>query len=257
MPAPSAGFPGTGSCRAPPRGCPTRRGRRAAAPCAGTAPAISGSWVTMTTVWPPACSSRISAMMSSWWPNRGCRSVRRPAGSTACRPARARSPPAGAGRPTVRWAGGAPAAQADALQRLLRQREAFAQRDAAVDQRLRHVVERARARQQVKALEDEADLLVAHARQVVAGHGRDLASVEPVLAAARRSRQPTMFIMVDLPEPEAPMKATISLRPMCRSTPCSACTVWSPIWYCRSRPADGSSLRDLLRPRLLRPPSSR
>ena len=38
-----------------------------------------------------------------------------------------------------------------------------------------------------------------------------------------------MFIMVDLPEPDGPMIATYSLRPMSSETPRSACTVSVPI----------------------------
>ena len=44
-----------------------------------------------------------------------------------------------------------------------------------------------------------------------------------------RSRQPRIFIRVDLPDPEAPMMATKSPSTMSSDTPRSACTVWSPM----------------------------
>ena len=43
------------------------------------------------------------------------------------------------------------------------------------------------------------------------------------------SRQPMMFISVDLPDPEAPMIATKSPRSTTSETPRSACTSTSPI----------------------------
>src|SRR5262249_34382180 len=45
------------------------------------------------------------------------------------------------------------------------------------------------------------------------------------------SRQPIMFIKVDLPLPEGPMTATYSFRRTRRSTPFSARTVVSPMRY--------------------------
>ena len=56
---------------------------------------------------------------------------------------------------------------------------------AVVEQRQLDVVERRRPRQQVEALEDEADLAVAHDRELIAGHPRDILAVEDVLAARR------------------------------------------------------------------------
>ena len=47
-------------------------------------------------------------------------------------------------------------------------------RDAGVDQRQLDVVQRGGARQQVERLKDEADLLVADARQLVVVHLADL-----------------------------------------------------------------------------------
>src|SRR5438094_1665494 len=46
-----------------------------------------------------------------------------------------------------------------------------------------------------------------------------------------RSRQPRMFIRVVLPEPEAPMSATISPLAMVNDTPLSTGTSTSPRWY--------------------------
>src|SRR5690606_4621632 len=51
-----------------------------------------------------------------------------------------------------------------------------------------------------------------------------------------RSRQPMMFISVDLPDPEAPMMATNSPARMVRSTSRSTGTVISPAGYSRPRP---------------------
>jgi hypothetical protein len=45
------------------------------------------------------------------------------------------------------------------------------------------------------------------------------------------SRQPSTFIIVDLPEPEGPISATYSLATMLRSTSASAVSVVLPIWY--------------------------
>ncbi len=45
------------------------------------------------------------------------------------------------------------------------------------------------------------------------------------------SRQPRMFIAVDLPEPLGPMTATNSPSATCRSTRSSACTAAWPVPY--------------------------
>src|SRR6185503_3985872 len=50
------------------------------------------------------------------------------------------------------------------------------------------------------------------------------------------SRQPMMFISVDLPEPDGPMMATYSLRAMATSTPRSARTISPPMSYSRLMP---------------------
>jgi hypothetical protein len=87
-------------------------------------------------------------------------------------------------------------------------------RHAGVDQRQLDVVQRRGARQQVERLEDEADVLVADARQLVvveAGDGRAISQYSPAVGV---SRQPIRFMNVDLPEPDGPMIATYSLRSM-------------------------------------------
>jgi hypothetical protein len=104
-------------------------------------------------------------------------------------------------------------------------------RQAGVDQRQFHICQRRRARQQVEALKDKADLAAANIGQRVV--------VEPADILVRRSRycpslgtsrQPMMFISVDLPLPLGPMMATISPGQISRSTPRNACTSTSPIW---------------------------
>jgi hypothetical protein len=57
--------------------------------------------------------------------------------------------------------------------------------DAGVEQRQLDVVERRRPRQQVEALEDEADLLVPDHRELVLRHAGNVHAVEEVLAARR------------------------------------------------------------------------
>ena len=74
----------------------------------------------------------------------------------------------------------------DLLERGLRALEPLLLRHAGVDQRQLHVVQRRGARQQVEGLEDEADLLVADARQLVVVHLADLLAVQEVGALRRR-----------------------------------------------------------------------
>ena len=57
---------------------------------------------------------------------------------------------------------------------------------AVVDQRQFHVVQRGGARKQIECLEDEADFLVADARQLVVVEFADELTVEPVAALGRR-----------------------------------------------------------------------
>ena len=46
-----------------------------------------------------------------------------------------------------------------------------------------------------------------------------------------RSRQPMMFIRVDLPDPDGPMMATISPASICSETPFSTVSGMLPVWY--------------------------
>ena len=122
-------------------------------------------------------------------------------------------------------------AEADALQRRDGQRVRVALPAAAVvQQRQLDVLHRAGARQEIEALEDEADLLVADRRERVL--------VERRRRARRRagtsrevgvSRQPRTFISVDLPEPEVPMIGDeLAAARRSRSMPRSACTSFVP-----------------------------
>src|SRR5437763_1806933 len=56
---------------------------------------------------------------------------------------------------------------------------------ALIEQRQLHVVESGRAREQVEALEHEPDLPVAHRRELILRHPRDVVSIEEVLARCR------------------------------------------------------------------------
>ena len=64
-----------------------------------------------------------------------------------------------------------PLAEADALERRARALRRSRDADAGVDQRQLDVLERARARQQVEALEHEAELAVAHVGELGRGSG--------------------------------------------------------------------------------------
>jgi hypothetical protein len=77
------------------------------------------------------------------------------------------------------------------------------------------VLERGGAGEQVEALEDEADAAIANGGELFFGE-------------LGLSRQPSMFMKVDLPEPLAPMMATNSPRVMLTETPRRAWTLVSP-----------------------------
>src|SRR3546814_9363353 len=63
-----------------------------------------------------------------------------------------------------------------------------------------------------------------------------------------RSRQPRMFIRVDLPEPDWPMIATNSPRRMASETPSRARISVSPLRYARQRSEEHTSeLQSLMR----------
>src|ERR1044072_7325265 len=75
-----------------------------------------------------------------------------------------------------------PLGEIDCLQRLLRHLVALRRADAAVDQRQFDVVQSCRAREQVERLKDEADFLIANAREFIVVHIGDVLAVQPVLS---------------------------------------------------------------------------
>ena len=81
-------------------------------------------------------------------------------------------------------------AELDALERAASSRLAVRRADPGVYQRQLDVVQRRRARQQVERLEDEADFLVADARQLVVVHLADLLAVQEVGPLRRRVEAP-------------------------------------------------------------------
>ncbi len=108
---------------------------------------------------------------------------------------------------------------------------ALGPRRAGVDGRDLHVGGGIEVRQQVVALKDEAEVVAAQP-----GEGEGIQGVAvswprnrywPLLG---RSRQPSRFIRVDLPEPEAPTMAIISPASMVRSSGWSTVTSCSPLW---------------------------
>src|SRR5690606_37523538 len=76
--------------------------------------------------------------------------------------------------------------EADALEVAHRFLAPLGERHARVDQRLHHVAERGHPRQQIEALEDETDLLVAHVRELTLVQACDVAAVQQVAAGRRR-----------------------------------------------------------------------
>jgi hypothetical protein len=109
-----------------------------------------------------------------------------------------------------------PIAQADGHERRRRAAPARARADAPVLQRQLAVLERGRARQEVEPLEDEPD-------DAVADDGPRVA------LRVGRSRQPRMFIIVDLPDPLVPTMATNSPCAIVRFTSRIACTTPPPV----------------------------
>ena len=72
--------------------------------------------------------------------------------------------------------------QADELERSERPRPSFAGRHARIGKRQRHVAQRGAARQQVEALEDEADLAVPDQGELALVEMADVDPVEPIPA---------------------------------------------------------------------------
>jgi hypothetical protein len=99
-----------------------------------------------------------------------------------------------------------------------------------VEQGKLDVLERRRPRQQVEALEDEPELLVPDPGEPV-GFTLEISSPSSTYRpSVGRSMQPMMFISVVLPDPEAPMIATISPRSIRTETPFSTWRSTSPTW---------------------------
>jgi len=77
-------------------------------------------------------------------------------------------------------------------------------------------------REQVEALKDEADLFIADVGERIPVKRGNINAIQPVTAAVGRSRQPMVFIKVDLPEPLEPMTATNSPGMISSETPRTA-----------------------------------
>ena len=92
-----------------------------------------------------------------------------------------------------------PVGELDPLERLERARAPDGAGDTGVDERQLHVVQRRGSRQQVEGLEDEPDLLVADARQLVVLHLPHLLTVEQVTASAGRVQAPDQVHQGGLP----------------------------------------------------------
>jgi hypothetical protein len=111
-----------------------------------------------------------------------------------------------------------PALEADAPEGFLRALPPFPRLDPGVQEGKLDVLQGAGARQEIEALEDEADAGVADLGQIVAAEAADVPALEPVGPAFGLSRQPRM-LKVDLPEPDGPMTATNSPLSIAAETP--------------------------------------
>jgi hypothetical protein len=98
---------------------------------------------------------------------------------------------------------------------------------AAIEQRQLDILERGGAREQVEALEDEAEIFAPQQRALVAVERSTWTPLNRK-AGLGTSRQPRMFIVVDLPDPDGPITATKSPDWMSRSTPFSAWNAVAP-----------------------------
>ena len=115
-----------------------------------------------------------------------------------------------------------PAGEADRGERFARSLVPLACAHAAIDERELHVLERGGAIEQVEALEDESDVVAAQQRALLPRQRADVHAAKAIDAAGRRSRQPRMFMAVDLPDPLGPMTATNSPGSTSKLTPASA-----------------------------------
>ena len=93
-----------------------------------------------------------------------------------------------------------------------------------------HVFQSAGTGQEIKTLEDEADLPVSHLGTPVGGQSDISWPSSQYSPEVGRSRQPRMCIRVLFPDPEAPIRATRSPRETVSETPLSTGTVRSPRW---------------------------
>ena len=99
----------------------------------------------------------------------------------------------------------------DQLQHALDARLALGGLHAAIAQRHVDVVEHIEIRDQIEALEDEADLPVADARALVVVEPADVGAVQDVAArSSAASSRPAMLRKVVLPEPDGPVTETNS-----------------------------------------------
>ena len=182
--------------------------------------AMSGSWVTITTVMP---WSRLRTVSNSMISRLRCVS-RLPVGSSASRSA-AGDDGAGDRDPLLLSAGELarrvlfPAVQAHRCQRRARGRMPRGGRLAAIEQRQLDVLERRRAREQIEALEHEAEVVPAQQRALIARQRSRRARPGTDTRPGRHIETAEDIHQVDLPEPLGPMIATNSPSSIRRSTP--------------------------------------
>ena len=98
----------------------------------------------------------------------------------------------------------------DEFERLRDALLALARVHAAIPQGHIDVVEQVEVRNQIEALKNEADLLIANARTRVVRQPADVFAVELVGPRSNVSSRPAMFRNVVLPEPDGPVTATNS-----------------------------------------------
>jgi hypothetical protein len=97
-------------------------------------------------------------------------------------------------------------------------------RPAAEMQRKSDVLEARQRREKIEELKDEADLVATDPREPIVGEAASASPSTRTRPAVGRSRPPTRFSSVDLPEPDGPMMDTICARGMTRLTSSSAVT---------------------------------
>ncbi len=114
-------------------------------------------------------------------------------------------------------------AQPDALERRLRRLEGIA--TAGEFQRQRHVLQRRHGGNEMKALEDDADIVAAQPRPGVVIEGPEVAAGHLDAAEVARSSPPATIIRLDLPAPDGPTTAAISPAAMSREMPRRILTV--------------------------------